>query len=63
MEKMKDMMAWRAKDTISADEIEKCCGKCRFGRMVQNLEMKCMRHKIKTETVRMCDDWQGKESA
>jgi len=64
MEKMNVVEAnWHAKETWSEDETEKCCGKCRFGRTTPELEMKCMRHKIQTDYVCRCGDWQGKEPA
>ena len=64
MEKIKDMATnRRVQEACSEDESEKCCGKCRFARIAQDMGMKCMRHKIQTDYVCRCGDWRGKEPA
>ena len=63
MEKIRMALpAWKIPANGFEDESEMCCGKCRFSHTAPDLEMKCMRHKIRTDSERRCGDWKGKET-
>ena len=64
MEKIREALFNRKVPSNSQeDESEKCCGKCMFVRIAQDMGLKCMRHKIRTDYICRCGDWRGKESA
>ena len=64
MEKIREALFNRKVPSNSQeDESEKCCGSCRFSRTAPDLEMKCMRHKIRTDYICRCNDWQRDSGA